>query len=70
MRPRVSEADLTSWNVPPGLAAVALGLLVYGVTAYAFLAVSARALGPVRDAPVAASWAFVFLCGPGLFLPV
>ena len=49
---------------------VGLGLLVLGVTAYGFLVVSARALGPHRYGSLSALWALVFLAGPGFFLPL
>lgn len=37
---------------------------------YAFLAVSARVLGPERYAALSALWALVFLVGPGVFFPI
>lgn len=49
---------------------VSLGLAVLGATAYGFLIVSARALGPERYAPLSALWALVFLVGPGIFVPL
>jgi len=49
---------------------VAIGLLVLGVTAYGFLLLSARVLGPSRYASLSALWALVFLAGPGFFLPL
>lgn len=37
---------------------------------YAFLALTARALGPDRYGALSALWALVFLLGPGVFFPV
>lgn len=46
------------------------GLLLNGFTTYAFLVLSARALGTERYAPLSVLWALVFLVGPGLYLPL
>jgi len=56
--------------LPEGTLAVGVGLLVSGVTAYGFLVLAARALGPERYAPLGLLWTVVFLVGPGFFLPV
>lgn len=45
-------------------------MLVLGASAYVFLAVSARALGPVRFASLSVLWVLVYTAGPGLFLPL
>ena len=50
--------------------AVAGGLVVLGLTAYGFLVIAARALGPEAYAPLSALWAIVFLVGPGCFIPI
>ena len=50
--------------------AIAAGLVVLGLTAYGFLVVAARALGPEAYAPLSALWAVVFLVGPGCFIPI
>ena len=47
-----------------------IGLLVSGLTAYGFLVISARALGPERYAPLSILWTLVFLAAPGFFLPL
>ena len=52
-----------SWAVPAGSA-------VLGITAYGFLVLAARQLGPLRDAPLAALWALVFATVPSVFNPV
>jgi O-antigen/teichoic acid export membrane protein len=49
---------------------VALGLIIAGLAQYGFLAIAARALGASRYAPLANFWALLFICGPGLFLPL
>lgn len=49
---------------------VGVGLMVAGISAYGFVALSSRVLGEVRYGPLGALWALVFLAGPGLFLPV
>ncbi|HEX2241622.1 MAG TPA: hypothetical protein VHJ82_10855 [Actinomycetota bacterium] len=41
-----------------------------GITAYGFLALAARALGPERYAPLSSLWALTFNVAPGLFLPL
>lgn len=56
--------------LPEGTLAVGAGLLVSGVTAYGFLVLAARALGPEQYAPLGLLWTVVFLVGPGFFLPV
>ena len=43
--------------LPEGTLAVGAGLIVSGVTSYGFLAISARALGPERYAPLGVLWA-------------
>jgi O-antigen/teichoic acid export membrane protein len=48
-------------------ATVGVGFLISGASAYAFLAVTARTLGPARYAPLATFWALAFLVGPGCF---
>jgi len=50
--------------------AIAVGLGVLGLTAYGFLVIAARALGPEAYAPLSALWAIVFLVGPGCFIPI
>ena len=56
--------------LPEGTGAVGIGLLVNGITAYGFLVLAARALGPEQYAPLGLLWTVVFLVGPGFFLPV
>jgi len=56
--------------LPAGTAPIAAGLAVSGLTAYGFLAITARALGPKAYAPVSVLWTLVFIAVPGLFLPL
>ena len=46
------------------------GLIIGGITAYAFLSISAHALDENASAPLAAIWAVMFTVAPGFFMPV
>ena len=50
--------------LPEGTLAVGVGLLVSGITAYGFLVLAARALGPEPYAPLGLLWTAVFLRRP------
>ena len=56
--------------LPEGTLAVGAGLIISGVTSYGFLAISARALGPERYAPLGVLWALTYVVCPGVFLPL
>lgn len=56
--------------LPQGTLAVGGGLVVYGITAYGFLVLSGRALGPQRYVGISVLWALVFLCSIGFFVPL
>ena len=56
--------------LPSGTLAVGTGLIVGGVTAYAFLSISAHVLDENASAPLAAIWAVMFTVAPGFFMPV
>ena len=56
--------------LPGGTLTVGAGILLLGVTAYGFLIVAARALGPSRFAPLSVMYTIVFLAAPGLFIPL
>ncbi|HEY8525581.1 MAG TPA: hypothetical protein VIL48_11485 [Acidimicrobiales bacterium] len=56
--------------LPTGTAAVGVGLLVAGVSAYGFLVVANIPLSEAQYSPLGALWSLVFLAGPGLFLPL
>ena len=64
MKPRLRNP------IPTGSLAVGWGVVVYGLTAYGFLIVGARTMGPERYSGLAVFWAIVYLLGPGLFLPL
>ncbi|RMH72519.1 MAG: hypothetical protein D6683_13955 [Actinomyces sp.] len=56
--------------LPPGTVAVGAGLVVNGVTTYAFLVVARRALGQDAYGALAVVWGLVYILGPGLFQPL
>lgn len=56
--------------LPEGTIPVSVGLIITGATAYAYLILTARVLGPAKYAPLSVLWAMVFLVGPGVFLPL
>ena len=47
-----------------------VGLIVGGISAYAFLSISAHVLDEDASAPLAAIWAVMFTLAPGFFMPV
>lgn len=55
--------------LPQGTLTVGAGLLLHGVTAYGFLVLSARALGPERYTGISVLWALTFLVSFGVFIP-
>ena len=55
--------------LPSGTLAVGSGLIVGGITAYAFLSISAHVLDENASAPLAAIWAVMFTVAPGFFQP-
>jgi O-antigen/teichoic acid export membrane protein len=67
-RPALPPAVLPA--VPPGTLPVGAGVVVLGVSAYAFLAMAGRGLGVERFAVLSVLWVLVFTVGPGLFLPL
>lgn len=57
--------------LPEGAVIVAIGLIVAGVTTYAFFRVGTTALGGDTEfAPIAALWFAMFALAPGFFLPL
>jgi O-antigen/teichoic acid export membrane protein len=56
--------------LPEGTLPVGAGLALAGLTSYAFLAVANRSLSEDGYSSLGALWAFVFLIGPGFYLPV
>jgi len=57
-------------RLPQGTISIGVGLLVNGITAYAFITISSRDLGADAYSPVALLWALSFLLGIGFFLPL
>jgi O-antigen/teichoic acid export membrane protein len=57
-------------RVGTGASQVGIGLAVFGVTSYAFLAVAARACHPGRFSALSLLWIVTTTLGVGLFLPV
>jgi O-antigen/teichoic acid export membrane protein len=56
--------------LPTGTAAVGVGLIVAGLSAYGFLFFADKALSKTAYSPLGVLWSMVFLIGPGLFLPL
>jgi O-antigen/teichoic acid export membrane protein len=56
--------------LPTGTAAVGVGLMVAGISAYGFLFVADKALSKSAYSPLGVLWSLVFLAGPGMFLPL
>ncbi len=56
--------------LPEGTLAVGTGLIVAGVTTYAFQILSFRSLAKPDYAALNALWVFVFVLAPGIFLPL
>ncbi|WP_125774450.1 lipopolysaccharide biosynthesis protein [Antribacter gilvus] len=61
-QPRSVRGSATVW--------VAVGLAVYGLSNFVFLAVAGRGLGPAGSAPVAVAWTVLNAIGIGLFQPL
>lgn len=68
LRSRLTDARTNP--LPEGTLSVGAGLVLLGLAAYGFFIVSARALGPVRYAPLSVLWTLVFFAAPGFFFPV
>jgi O-antigen/teichoic acid export membrane protein len=56
--------------VPEGTFAVGAGLIVAAITAYVFVIVANKGLSAKQYSAFGAFWAFIFVAGPGLFLPL
>src|SRR5262245_61157002 len=57
-------------GIDTGALPIAIGSVVSGVTAYVFLIVAARQLGPVKYSALASLWTVVLLVGPACFAPL
>ncbi|MFM8389770.1 MAG: hypothetical protein ACKOA5_11030, partial [Actinomycetota bacterium] len=56
--------------IPEGTVPVGVGLLVAGVSSYAFFKVGQQALGKEGFKPIVALWFATFALAPGFFLPI
>lgn len=56
--------------VPEGTFAVGAGIIVTAITAYVFVIVANEGLSREQYSAFGAFWAFIFVAGPGLFLPL
>ena len=62
--------EATRRTLPEGTFAVGAGLVIAGITAYAFQILSFRSLSKADYAALNALWVFVFVLAPGFFLPL
>lgn len=67
---KLLERAATNNPLPEGTIPVGSGLVLAGASAYGFLILTGRILGPERYAALSALWALVFLAAPGFFFPV
>lgn len=64
------ERTKVSETLPEGTLEVGAGLVVAGMTTYAFLTVAKAVLGESAYGPLGVLWALIFTAGPGFFLPI
>jgi O-antigen/teichoic acid export membrane protein len=65
----IDRAKLTD-ALPEGTLQVGVGLVVAGITTYAYLTFAKAALGSSAYGPLGVLWALLFTLGPGFFLPL
>jgi O-antigen/teichoic acid export membrane protein len=65
-----SSAPGTRTPLPDGTLPVGLGLLINGLSSYAFFKVGQEALGKDDFKPIVALWFATFILAPGFFLPL
>jgi O-antigen/teichoic acid export membrane protein len=70
MSESVPVVDPNKGPLPEGTVPVGIGLVISGVSAYVFLAVTKRALDTDPYQALSALWAVTFVLAPGCFLPV
>lgn len=56
--------------LPVGTAPIVLGLVINGLSTYAFLVLARRAVGDEAYGGLAVLWALLYILGPGLFQPL
>lgn len=56
--------------LPVGTAPIVIGLVINGLSTYAFLVLARRAVGDEAYGGLAVLWALVYILGPGLFQPL
>lgn len=57
-------------DLPEGTIAISIGLIIAGVTIYAFFKIGQQALGQDGFKPLVSLWFVMFALAPGFFLPV
>jgi O-antigen/teichoic acid export membrane protein len=68
--PTDSDRPANRLPLPEGTLSVGLGLLIAGVSSYAFFKVGQLALGKEDFKPIVALWFATFILAPGFFLPL
>ena len=61
--------DFVSESIPHGAGPVFGSLALTGLSAYAFLSLTAHILGPAKYVSISVLWSVIFVIGPGVFLP-
>lgn len=69
-RSSTKKAPRAANPLPEGTLEVGIGLVVAGLTTYAYLTIAKAALGKSAYGPLGVLWAVVFTAGPGFFLPI
>lgn len=57
-------------DLPEGTIAISIGLIIAGLTIYAFFKIGQQALGQDGFKPLVSLWFVMFALAPGFFLPV
>lgn len=67
---RTEKSTRSANPLPEGTIEVGVGLVIAGITTYAYLTVAKAALGKSAYGPLGVLWAVIFTAGPGFFLPI
>ena len=67
---RTEKSTPSANPLPEGTVEVGVGLVIAGLTTYAYLTIAKVALGKSAYGPLGVLWAVVFTAGPGFFLPI